>query len=468
MSTYRISATGALAVLLSVTLQLFAPSVYATGNLGAIWGQVAYPNSLSDDRASDGQGFFCALCHASPDGGGRNPYGSALAPLINSKSTQDQIVAAMRQVEGLNSDGDPGGYTNLAEINAGTQPGWKSGDAVPGTLVGDPLDPTGTAADIAVTPQTLDYGAVVVGASVTGAEITVTNMGGTALSVTGLTLTNTAVFSLGVQVPAVPFSIPAGGSVKVGVVYTPDNEGLDTGALLIDSTDPDEPEVTVALQGTGVLTTEGCLPSVSPTQLVFGQLLIGSTLELPVTLRNNGVGTCDVAVSVPLCVDGEFKLTSPATLAVGPGDSAFITVAYAPINLNADQCRIDVNTQANDLQVPMSGEGVAALPTDLDITKFTVTRTADLSKGGIVTMEVTVKNNGTGAAHGTLTVFGQQGSTQFVHQVVQVSDPLGGGAMKIPLQSYVATTTGEIHWTATLVDGDPDLDQATATTVVQQ
>jgi hypothetical protein len=171
---------------------------------------------------------------------------------------------------------------------------------------------------------------------------------------------------------------------------------------------------------------------------------------------------------VPTCVDGEFVLTSPASLSVGPGASSIITVAYTPTNVGQDQCRIDVLTQGNDITVPMSGEGVSALPTDLDITSFSASKTVSLSKGGIVTMSISIKNNGTGTAPGTLTVTGQQGSNQFIHQVVKVSDAVGGGATKIKLQAYIATVTGEIHWTATLQDGDPDTDEASATTVVKR
>ena len=69
---------------------------------------------------------------------------------------------------------------------------------------------------------------------------------------------------------------------------------------------------------------------------------VGTTLELPVTLTNNGIGDCTFAVSVPQCVDGEFVLTSAPALSVGPGASEIITVAYTPINIGQDNCRIDI------------------------------------------------------------------------------------------------------------------------------
>jgi hypothetical protein len=431
---------------------------------------VAYPDSLSDDAALTPQGF-CALCHQrdGESAGPLNPYGAAISPFIGGGSNEADVLAAFAAVEGLNSDGDLGGFSNIAEINADTQPGWRDGDAVPASLVGEVLDPDPTGGndpDITVDPTTIDYGAVVVGTSVTGTEVTVSNDGVDTLIVESLTLTNEAVFSLGQRVPATPFGIAAGASQAVGVVYTPDNEGLDTGALLIGSNDPDEPEVTVSLQGTGIITTEACFPSADPRELAFGQVIVGTTLELPVTLTNNGVGDCSFDVSVPQCVDGEFVLTSAPALSLGPGASEIITVAYTPINIGQDNCRIDIATaQAGDLTVPMNGEGVFALPTDLDIKQFKATKSTRV--GRVVSLNITVENNGTGTGPGLLTVTGEQNGVSFVHQVVEVRDPIGNGATRVTLQSYIPTEAGEILWTAELQDGDPDVDLATATTNVR-
>jgi hypothetical protein len=68
-----------------------------------------------------------------------------------------------------------------------------------------------------------------------------------------------------------------------------------------------------------------------------------------------------------------------------------------------------------------------------------------------------------------LTVTGKQNGVEFVHQVVKVSDlPGDTKSKKIKLQYYIPTEVGEIAWTATLQDGDPDEDVATATTLVKK
>ena len=71
----------------------------------------AYPLSTTDDAN-------CAVCHTSATSApGFNPYGQALA------NASVNFVA----IEGQNSDGDAGGFTNLQEITANTQPGWCAG-----------------------------------------------------------------------------------------------------------------------------------------------------------------------------------------------------------------------------------------------------------------------------------------------------------------------------------------------------
>lgn len=93
---------------------------HATSSRLSEW-RALYPNSLSDDNAS------CALCHVDVNTSQFNPYGSAVRA--------NGITGA----EGLNSDNDPTGSSNIVEINANTQPGWTG--TAPSVVTGD-LDPT--------------------------------------------------------------------------------------------------------------------------------------------------------------------------------------------------------------------------------------------------------------------------------------------------------------------------------------
>ena len=106
---------GASALVVGSLVTLLALPTVATGRNSylANW-QVAYPSSLSDNNAS------CTLCHAPGDTSMLNAYGYQ----VQSNGTTTTAIAA---IGGLNADGDAGGATNLAEINANAQPGWTAG-----------------------------------------------------------------------------------------------------------------------------------------------------------------------------------------------------------------------------------------------------------------------------------------------------------------------------------------------------
>ena len=84
-----------------------------------------YPNSTSGD-------INCQLCHTDSGGGAPwNAYGSALEQHFNREGVDFRtrtIQQSFEFVENLNSDQDTNpSTTNLEEINANQQPGWRPG-----------------------------------------------------------------------------------------------------------------------------------------------------------------------------------------------------------------------------------------------------------------------------------------------------------------------------------------------------
>jgi len=131
-------AAGSLAAFIGAAALLTVPSAYAYSNLLILW-QLQYSASSSDDNALPAG---CQLCHIKADGkGGKNPYGSDWVDAWPSNNpTTPELEAAFVAIEGLDSDNDPTGSSNLAEITANTQPGWAEGDNPP-SIIGD-LDPS--------------------------------------------------------------------------------------------------------------------------------------------------------------------------------------------------------------------------------------------------------------------------------------------------------------------------------------
>jgi hypothetical protein len=104
-------------------------------------------------------------------------------------------------------------------------------------------------ADINLSVISHDYGDVVVGTS-RSAYIAIQNLGTGDLQVTGLPVTGSGDFTLAAGTPT-SFVVAAGRQVVVQLYYTPSAQGSVTGILTIDSSDTDEPSITVSLVGNG-------------------------------------------------------------------------------------------------------------------------------------------------------------------------------------------------------------------------
>jgi Bacterial Ig domain/HYR domain len=100
-----------------------ALSGYLTGtNVSNPGFNVVYPTSTIGALT----GARCAVCHDTTSGPnqGLNAYGAAWKVQHDSGLT---TRAAFQAIEGINSDNDPTGATNIAEITANTVPGWTAG-----------------------------------------------------------------------------------------------------------------------------------------------------------------------------------------------------------------------------------------------------------------------------------------------------------------------------------------------------
>lgn len=445
------------AALLGAGGLLLASGAQAFEQTAIAW-DIEYPDSLSDDNAD------CALCHAvsnpAPDNAPMNPYGAAIDLNLG-------LPGAFRAIEDIDSDGS--GFVNIVEIALDTQPGWTEGDTPPPTVIGD-LDPQeeDLGPDIDVDPLTLDFGIVPI-TSFETRETTVSNLGTEVLTIESLTLTGDTVFMIGVNVPVPPFDIESGSSRPVGVRCDPVEPNVTyTGTLLIGSNDPDEPEVSVALTCTGGEQPQGCAPVPDPAELDFGEVEVTTSLALSTTVRNVGTEDCvDVeAVVRPIAIPQEFILLSEPIFSIPAEDSVDVMVEYAPVDVGEDQGRIEMTFPDQTVSVPLSGVGVGLVCDDCDIYRFRATPQVRLSNQRPAFVRMSVENNGDNDGAAEATVVGVQNGVEVYREVLTVSDPMGGGVTTYTFPPYLPTETGQITWTGTLVDDDPDEDTAEATTIV--
>jgi hypothetical protein len=102
---------------------------------------------------------------------------------------------------------------------------------------------------------------------------------------------------------------------------------------------------------------------------------------------------------------------------------------------------------------------------DLDIAQFRATRRVALFRGSI-DLELVIRNSGATDGQAQATVAGVQNGLQVYLQTITVSDGVGNGRTRFVLPSFTPTAPGDITWTVTIDDPDPDTDVSTAVTRV--
>jgi subtilisin family serine protease len=140
--------------------------------------------------------------------------------------------------------------------------------------------------DIALNFDSLDYGNVFIGASVTD-TLVVSNEGTDILTVTDISSDNS-----NYSVDITSFALNPGESQKVVITFAPNIIGVISGNLTITSDDPDEPSLTVHLQGQGLIPPD---ISVFPDSLY--EYLVTDEMKAE-TLAINNTGGSDLTFEI--------------------------------------------------------------------------------------------------------------------------------------------------------------------------
>jgi hypothetical protein len=171
----------------------------------------------------------------------------------------------------------------------------------------------------AVSPTSLDFGSVCVGASA-DRVITVSNTGNRPFTITAISSSNAA-FS--VVSPALPVTVPAGGSINVVARLSCTAPGPQSTTFSFTTTSACGPVACASVSGTGT-----CLQitgSVSPSPVNFGDVCVGSSADRTFTITNTGNGPFTVSSLTP--TNAAFSVLSPALpITLNPGQSATVTV----------------------------------------------------------------------------------------------------------------------------------------------
>lgn len=249
---------------------------------------------------------------------------------------------------------------------------------------------TGAAAPaISITPATVNFGSVDVGTTVTQSML-LANTGTADLTISQVTTVGTAFTLANLSSPA---TIPAGQSATFTASFKPAAAGSESGSISIVSNAAGDP-TTIGLTGMGVATNQGTpYISVSPSAANFGNVVVGNTDSLPLTVTNTG--SANLTISSLTSSGAGFSasgLATPATL--GPGKNATVTAAFGPGSAGSHTGTISIasNSSNSPLVVSLSGTGVA--PTYQLSASSTSLNFGNVTVGSPSTQNVTLTNTG--------------------------------------------------------------------------
>ena len=185
----------------------------------------------------------------------------------------------------------------------------------------------GPAPDITVWPDDIDFGSArVVDDESIDRTISIANTGKADLKIFGTRVVESEGSSGFVAGTPASVLIPPGARTELPAWFRPRQYTLADGAIMIDSNDPDEPSVAVAVHGVGIAPAI----RIDPAELDLGMIPFGCVSESDVEVQNIGNDTLVVdqlfftATSPDIVVDD----LEPVTLE--PGERKVVTLTYTP------------------------------------------------------------------------------------------------------------------------------------------
>lgn len=180
--------------------------------------------------------------------------------------------------------------------------------------------PGGDTPAIEVAPTLLDFWSVRSGEEQV-LSFTISSVGDGTLSIDELIPSGSGSFTL--LDADTPFNLAPGDSAELRVAFTPLDPGTQTGAITVNSNDPDRGSVDVDLTGSGLLPWL----EITPDSYDFGDFVIPCTDALQLTLQNTGDDTLHVS-DVQYLGDGQLHLREdmevPFSLSPGSYTTAWV------------------------------------------------------------------------------------------------------------------------------------------------
>ena len=217
---------------------------------------------------------------------------------------------------------------------------------------------TGIVPDIAVTPASKNYGFVAVDAE-SLQTFTISNEGTAPLSITAITLTGDHADQFAITQGAEAVVLNSGETHPVIVAFRPLSAGAKNANLQIASDDPDENPLLIPLTGNDEAPDIAAVPAA----LAFGDVAVGDSASLAVSLQNEGTATLEITnMAITGAQSASFSIENGGDpVALEAGQSVSVTIKFKPgiLSLNATSLQVSSDDpDENPFLVPLSGTGI--------------------------------------------------------------------------------------------------------------
>ena len=308
-----------------------------------------------------------------------------------------------------------------------------------------------TSSTLNANPGSVAFGSVAVGSN-NQQTITLTNSGNASVTISAVSATGTGFSMAGLTTP---LNLAASQSTTFTTKFAPTTAGSAVGNIQITS-NASNPTTSIALTGTGV---QGNLTA-NPASINFGNLLVGASGSVAVTLTNNGTGS--VAISQGSASGTAFSmsgLAAPLTLTAGQTTSFLAKFSPTAAGSTTGSISIVSNAPGSPLVISLSGSGTATQP-QLTISPASVAF-GSVSVGSSGSQTVTLTNPGNAAL--TVTQATPSG-TGFSMSGASMPMTINAGSSASFTAKFSPTTAGSATGSISVVSNAPGSPAAIALT----
>lgn len=206
-----------------------------------------------------------------------------------------------------------------------------------------------TKESLTASPASLSFGPVAMGSSAS-LPLVLTNAQPWKMNISGIQAAGNGFAISGTY----PLSLAGGQSITLTVTYSPQSAGVAGGSVFVSG-----PGVSIPLTGSGITSAVGAL-SISPAPLNYGNVTVGTTDALPITMSASGGS---VTVSSATSSSSQFALQGASLpLTIPSGQSMSFNVAFTPANSGTVSGSLSFASNASNSQASESLTGVGTQP----------------------------------------------------------------------------------------------------------